>query len=202
MPPGASDDTHTHVTRARPSWTSRPGWRAPRARRTAPPGWDTPSHWARRTRSSLVLGGLVLAAVVSTRWACLNGSPSVPLGVYHLTAVSTTPLVRGTLVVLPVPPAVQAWHSRWLPLLKPVAAVAGDVVCVDEDGLWVAGQWYGPVYQEAHGLPLPQIAGCLVVQPGAVFLASTAPKSNDSRYFGPVSLSVIRAIATPLWTWQ
>jgi hypothetical protein len=61
MQPGASDDTHTHVTRARPAWTTRPGWRAPRARRTAPPGWDTPSHGARRTRSTLVLGVLVRA---------------------------------------------------------------------------------------------------------------------------------------------
>jgi hypothetical protein len=54
MQPGAYDDTYTHVTRERPSWTTRPGWRASRAQRTAPPSRGTPSDWARRTRPRLV----------------------------------------------------------------------------------------------------------------------------------------------------
>jgi len=90
----ASDDTHAHVVRKRPAWTTRPGGRPP--------------------RRSLVFGVLVLAAVVSTRWVRLNLSPSVPRGVYRLAAVSP-PLARGTLVVLPVPRAVRRWHSRWQP---------------------------------------------------------------------------------------
>ena len=105
MQPGASNDTHTHVTRARPAGPPRPGW---------------------RTR---VLGGLVLAAVLSTRWVRLNCSPSMPYGLYRLTAVRE-PLARGTLVVLPVPAEVRPWHTRWQPLLKPVAAIGGDVVCL------------------------------------------------------------------------
>ena len=72
MSPGASDAIPTPVARACPAW---------------------------RTRSSLVLGGLVLAAVLSTRWVRLNGSPSVPLGLYRLAAVRE-PLARGTLVVV------------------------------------------------------------------------------------------------------
>ena len=58
----ASDDTTAHVVRKRPVWTTWPGGRC--------------------TRSSLVLGVLVLAAVVSTRWVRLNLSPSVPVGLY------------------------------------------------------------------------------------------------------------------------
>jgi conjugative transfer signal peptidase TraF len=201
MQPEASDDLHTPVARARPAWTTRPGWRALRARRTAPPGWDTPAHGARRTRSSLVLGGLVLAAVVSTRWVRVNLSPSVPRGVYRLAAVAP-PLARGTLVVLPVPAGVRAWQPRGVPLLKPVAAVAGDVVCVGADGLWVEGRWYGPVYEEAHGMPLPQLRGCFFVPAGAVFLASAVPKSLDARYFGPTPVATLTAQATPLFTWR
>ena len=64
----ASDDTHAHVVRKRPAWTTRPGGRPP--------------------RRSLVFGVLVLAAVVSTRWVRLNLSPSVPLGVYRLAPLS------------------------------------------------------------------------------------------------------------------
>jgi type IV secretory pathway protease TraF len=79
----------------------------------------------RINRGTVVLGVVLGAAVLSTRWVRVNVSPRVPYGLYRLTAVPT-PLARGMLVVLPVPPEVQAWHSRWLPLLKPVAALAGE----------------------------------------------------------------------------
>lgn len=180
MQPGASDDTHAPVARVRPWWTTRPGW---------------------RTRRSLVLGGLVLAAVVSTWWVRLNGSPSVPRGLYRLTAVRE-PLARGTLVVLPVPPAVQAWHARWVPLLKPVAAVAGDPVCVHGQTLFVAGQSYGPVAAHAAGQWLPQWRGCVVLSTGEVFLASPAPGSLDGRYFGVTSITALTAQAIPVLTWR
>jgi conjugative transfer signal peptidase TraF len=186
MQPGAYDDTHAHVARKRPAWTTRPRWRAPRAR---------------RTRSSLVLGGLVLAAVLSTRWYRLNLSPSVPRGVYRLAPLAP-PLARGTLVVLPVPAAVRPWHSRWVPLLKPVAAVAGDTVCVGEEGLWVDGRWYGPMYQAAHGRTLPRLRGCFAVPDGEVFLASPAPRSLDGRYFGVTPVGALTARAIPLVTWR
>ena len=157
--------------------------------------------WARSTRRSLVLWGLVVATVLSTRWCRLNLSPSVPRGVYRLAAVSP-PLARGMLVVLPVPAAVRPWHSRWEPLLKPVAAVGGDVVCIWDEGLWVEGQWYGPIYQAAGGAPLPRLRGCLRLQPGDVFLASQAPRSLDGRYFGPTPVAALTARAIPLMTWR
>ena len=186
MPPGASDDLPTPGARARPTWTTRPGWRAPRTR---------------RTRTTLVLGGLVLAAVLSTRWVRLNGSPSVPRGVYRLADVAP-PLARGTLVVLPVPVSVQPWHSRWMPLLKPVAAIAGDVVCVQDLGLWINGELYGLVWRDAEGKPLPQWTGCLIVQDGTVFLASRAPNSLDGRYWGLTPVAHLTAQAIPLVTWR
>jgi type IV secretory pathway protease TraF len=140
-------------------------------------------------------------------WVRVNISPSAPYGLYWLSAVPT-PLPRGALVVLPVPASVQGVWSAWVPLLKPVAGVAGDVVCRWGITLWV---WsvpgaepvsYGLVWNTAHGHPLPRWEGCLVVQEGEVFLASTVEHSLDSRYFGPVALSSIHAVATPLWTWQ
>jgi conjugative transfer signal peptidase TraF len=146
-----------------------------------------------------VLGVLVLAAVVSTRWVRLNLSPSVPYGLYLLRPVPA-PLARGTLVLLPVPVAVRAW--QWRPLLKPVAAIAGDEVCIHDSGLWIAGQWYGEVYSEAHGKGLPHQGGCQVVPEGAVFLASTQPKSLDGRYFGMTPTATLMARAVPLLIWR
>ena len=161
-----------------------------------------PARRVRGRRSSLVLGVLILTAVVSTRWVRLNLSPSVPRGLYGLVAVSA-PLARGTLVVLPVPAQVRHLWPPWVPLVKPVAGVPGDVVCVEEGRLQVHGTAYGPLVLEAHGIPLPHIdTGCQVVPDGMVFLASQAPKSLDGRYFGLTPVGRLSAQATPFLTWR
>ena len=186
MKPGVADDRHTHIARKRPAWTTRPRGRTSRA--------PCP-------RSSLVLGVLVLAAVVSTRWVRLNLSPSVPVGLYRLERLAP-PLTRGTLVVLSAPASIRPWWRSLASLLKPVAAVAGDEVCSVEGALVIHGEAYGPIYTEADGKPLPHLDGCQVVPEGAVFLASTQPKSLDGRYFGMTPITTLTAQAVPLWTWR
>jgi type IV secretory pathway protease TraF len=157
---------------------------------------------ARRLWRSLVLGGLVLAAVLSTRWVRLNLSPSVPRGLYRLAPVRQ-PLRPGHLVVLPVPPRLRPWHPGWVPLLKPIAGLAHDVVCHRDHTLFVKSVDFGPVYQEAHGQPLPQIAeGCFVVPAGHVFLASPVPRSLDGRYLGATPIAALTAQALPLFPWR
>jgi type IV secretory pathway protease TraF len=106
------------------------------------------------------------------------------------------------LVVLPVPASVRPWHSRLLPVLKPVAGIPGDAVCHQDNTLLVNGTSYGPVLTQSHGQALPHIVGCQVVQDGEVFLASAVPKSLDSRYYGPVKVEALTAHAIPLWTWR
>jgi type IV secretory pathway protease TraF len=148
-----------------------------------------------------VLGVLVLAAVVSTRWVRLNLSPSVPVGLYRLERLAP-PLARGTLVVLAAPARMRPWWRSPAALLKPVAAVAGEEVCGVQGELFVHGAWYGPIYTEAGGKPLPHLDGCQVVPEGAVFLASPAPRSLDSRYFGMTPVATLTAVAAPLWVWR
>jgi conjugative transfer signal peptidase TraF len=168
-----------------------------------PPGAsaDLPTHGTRGTRSSVVLCGLLVVAVVSTRWVRLNISASLPYGLYRLTAVRA-PLTRGMLVVLPVPACVRPWHAGWVPLLKPVAAVAGERVCIDDEVLWVEGVPYGRVYREADGKALPRMQGCYRLAEGEVFLASVQSRSLDGRYFGPTPIATLTAQARPLWTWR
>jgi type IV secretory pathway protease TraF len=115
----------------------------------------------------------------------------------------------GTLVVLPVPVSMRPWHSRWLPLLKPVAAVAGDQVCAEGIFLLVRSkvgdEWYAEVYREAHGHRLPQLladGACLTVEDGTVFLASKTRRSLDGRYFGLTPIATLTAVARPLLTWR
>ena len=125
-----------------------------------------PARRVRGRRSSLVLGVLVLTAVVSTRWVRLNLSSSLPVGLYRLTAVPVN-VPRGALVVLPVPVTVYHVWPAWVPLLKPVAGVPGDVVCYQEGRVQVNGIDYGPVHLETHGRPLPHLdAGCQTVPEG------------------------------------
>jgi conjugative transfer signal peptidase TraF len=156
----------------------------------------------RKHGSTLVLGLTVLLCVGSTRWIRLNVSPSVPLGLYRLVRLAP-PLARGTLVLFPVPAVMRPWWGTWwIPFLKPVAAIAGDEVCVHDKTLWIAGLSYGLVYDDAEGQVLPHVKGCQAVPEGTVFVASREPKSIDSRYYGPLPLSALSAVATPLWVWQ
>lgn len=156
----------------------------------------------RPAHSTLVLGGVVAALVVSTHWLKFNVSPSVPMGLYRLTALPQ-PLARGTLVLLPIPPEMRYWHQAWwIELLKPVAAVAGDTVCVQEHELWIEGHSLGPLLETVAGRVLPQVVGCFTVMEGDVFLASEEPRSMDSRYFSSVQIRSLTAQAVPVWTWR
>jgi type IV secretory pathway protease TraF len=140
--------------------------------------------------------GLLAAGASAVR---LNVSPSLPYGLYRLHVVAA-PLTRGTLVIVHVP----GWSARTVPFLKPVAAVAGEWVCRVGQALVIHGEDYGPVYDAWRGDPLPSAIAadtCVVVPPGHAFLATTAPASLDSRYYGPIAMEQIAATATPLWTW-
>jgi type IV secretory pathway protease TraF len=169
--------------------------------------------WVRRvtTWRDWACLGVVLACLASTHWLTLNLSPSVPKGLYRYVAGGPA-FVRGDLVVVPAVAFGRPWYARWLSLLKPVAGIPGDTVCVDTEGvrlrysrqslgvglpLWVN---FGPVYPEHKGQPLPVFWGCHVVEDGEVFVASRAPKSLDGRYFGMTSVTRARQVV-PVWTW-
>src|SRR5712691_2795765 len=152
----------------------------------------------RWTHTTTILTLVLVGGLLSLRWVRVNIEPSVPVGIYRLHAVRT-PLTRGTLVLVPVPASVQRWKSPWTPLLKPVAAVAGDQVCVKDEGLTIGDENYGRVYDEAGGYPLPHMEGCLTVGEGHIFVASKAYRSLDSRYFSAVRVESLIAIATPVW---
>jgi conjugative transfer signal peptidase TraF len=132
----------------------------------------------------------------------LNRSASAPVGVYWRQAI--TELRHGMLVAVPVPPS---WHATALrmgiiphastPLMKPVAALPGDEICITEEVLWVRGVSYGPLVEGFS----PAFDGCVSVAVGEVFLASEVPRSFDSRYFGMIPVEVLTQEMIPWWTW-
>ena len=66
-------------------------------------------------------------------------------------------------------------------------------VCVPDGILWSRGVPDGAVLTARHGQPLPHLAGGLVLQADAVFLASLVRGSLASRYDGPVQVAALRA---------
>jgi conjugative transfer signal peptidase TraF len=124
-----------------------------------------------------------------------NASPSVPVGLYRVTPASTR---VGDLVVLRLPSLMAAFAAGrgYLPrtayLLKPVAAIAGDLVCRFGAQVFVRGRFAARAALADHGgNPMPAWHGCRVLRSGEVFVLAHHPASFDSRYLGPLDATAI-----------
>jgi conjugative transfer signal peptidase TraF len=146
-----------------------------------------------------------LGCRVLAKHLILNVTPSSPRGLYWLKPGS--PIGRGSWVLLEVPESIRPLvaERRYLPapipLLKHVAAVSGDHVCLTAGDYIVNGQ---PVSRVAThdrlGRPLPPaFPFCGTVAADTTFVAGRGNSSLDSRYFGPVAVSDLTPVV-PLWT--
>ena len=144
----------------------------------------------------------------------INTTASMPEGVYRLRAIRSGPIERGTIVAICPSPAVLAIAAPRHyfeqgpcpgdvePLLKHVAAVAGDRVDVSDRGVRVNGEPLpnsGRLQRDCAGRPLKRIpAGRYAIAPNEVWLYAPVARSWDSRYFGPVPIAGIVGTATPV----
>jgi conjugative transfer signal peptidase TraF len=171
-----------------------------------------------RRRARLVLAGLSACGLAALAWASFvsplprliyNPSDSVAVGWYRIDPRGTgapAPHV-GSLVLVPLPPeaaALAAWRHylpMGIPLLKPVAAVAPQRVCVTDDRVRIDGVSVAAVLRtDGRSQPLHAWLQCRRLRPGELFLLSTTnPASFDSRYFGPVRASAVLGVAHPVW---
>ena len=141
-------------------------------------------------------------------WLIWNASASVPIGLY---AVDTIIDVHtGDLVVVRPPEPLARFLAdggylpRGVPLLKHVAALAGQTVCRVGRSVTVDAIEMGNARErDGRGRSLPVWQGCRVIANGDVFLIN--PQSADSldgRYFGPLPAASIVGRAIPLWVNQ
>jgi len=129
--------------------------------------------------------GLVLA----------NETPSEPPGLY--VRVVRDPIRVGTIIAFMAPSAAfpyadrKAAYLHKTPILKAVAAIAGDRVCTLGGVLAVNGVRLAPIRQhDSQGFALPHWTACRRLVPGEVFVFSDrVPNSFDSRYYGPVNVA-------------
>ncbi|HLE83325.1 MAG TPA: S26 family signal peptidase [Thermoanaerobaculia bacterium] len=140
-------------------------------------------------------------------------SQSMPRGIYLL--LRPPGQSRPRLALLCLPPelgrfgrargylGVGACPGGVAALLKPVVATEGDVVAVDSRGVRVNGELLprsAPLARDREGRPLAVAwTGPAPLPPGTVFVVSTfTERSWDSRYWGPLPVSSLRARAVPL----
>ena len=171
------------------------------------------SRTAARAVLALPVAGVLLAVILALGLH-VNLSASAPLGLYRTVVGRPT---RGVWVVACVSPqsAALARTRGYLgpgpcaggvqPVLKPVIAVAGDVVEIGPEAVTVNGQRLprsSTATSDGLGRELLHVAwGRYVVGAEELWLVSTrVPNSWDSRYLGPISTAQVWSVARPLWT--
>jgi conjugative transfer signal peptidase TraF len=151
-------------------------------------------------------GLMLLPAVVpSTPVLVWNASASVPIGLY--TVHRHGALHVGDIVIARPREPLAAWLDarrslpEGVPLVKPIAALAGQTVCRIGDTVSVDGKTLAIAQdRDQRGRPLPVWQGCHQLGSNQVFLMNPArPDSLDGRYFGPFPVSTVIGWATPLW---
>jgi conjugative transfer signal peptidase TraF len=132
----------------------------------------------------------------------------VPIGLY---AVDTIIDVHaGDLVVVRPPKPLARFLAdggylpRGVPLLKHVAALAGQTVCRIGRSVTVDAIEMGDARErDSRGRALPVWQGCRVIAKGEVFLMNRrSVDSLDGRYFSPLPAASIVGRAIPLWVNQ
>ena len=162
------------------------------------------------TSAAFLFGGSSLASELGLR---VNFTHSAPVGVYRVLPVQYGgELSRGELVELCAPdlPLIRLLQQRGfieegscadthvIPFLKPVAAVAGDVVNIQHGRDAMVNGAIVPNTVALSNIPA-WADGTYIVAPGTIWVFSSySSGSLDSRYFGPVSLNRVDGKASPV----
>jgi conjugative transfer signal peptidase TraF len=168
---------------------------------------------------AFILGLSLVALALHFASLAINVSGSMPVGIYHIER-SNRAAVNGDVVQLCADPAVAAVARRrdylpygscpsdTAPMVKIVAAVAGDVVDVRDDAV-IAGEHRLPgsatQARDSQGRALQHFPrGLYRMRPGEIWLWTPNPLSWDSRYYGPQPAAAVSGFATLLlafWDW-
>lgn len=132
-----------------------------------------------------------------------NASNSVPAGWYRIT--HDRRLADGDLVLVRLPPeaatlaAQRGYLPSTVPLLKTVAAIAPQHVCVQSNQVLIDGKLVAKQLRwDRKGRALPTWRACRHLVSDELFLISSNRESFDSRYFGPISANAVIGLAQPL----
>lgn len=134
-----------------------------------------------------------------------NASASSRIGLYAISSPGHLGAGDTAVAWAPTPARRLAAARHYLPanvpLVKRVAAVAGDRVCARRKAIFVKGRSVAlRRARDPSGRKMPWWSGCRVLRPGEFFLLSpNAPDAFDGRYFGVTRNSQIVGKARLLW---
>ena len=148
-----------------------------------------------------LLGSMFLKPAPLLLW---NLSASMPRGLY-LVRSEAEPR-RGDMVIAwtPGPARALAAERRYLPsnvpLLKEVAARAGDRICARGAAIFVKGRRVAHRFpKDSIGRALPHWSGCRTLGAGEYLLLGRHPRSFDGRNFGVTDGKDIIGLAEQPW---
>jgi len=135
-----------------------------------------------------------------------NVTASAPIGLYAVRRDRT--FIRGDLVLVIPPPSTAKFAAQrdylppGVPLVKRIAAMAGDTICAQGTGIFIDGQIVAArLSSDGEGRPLPTWNGCRTLGQDEVFLLMKDVRTSyDGRYFGPTNTSQIIGRLEPIWT--
>lgn len=154
---------------------------------------------------TVALGMLSLSSAATIpRLLAWNASPSVREGLYLIEPWARP--VPGELALAKVPPQARELAARrryvpaGVPLIKPVAAGEGDLVCGDDRAITINGRRAATRFRsDPDGRPMVWWSGCRKLGRGSLLLLAPARHSFDGRYFGVSGNDEILGRALLLW---
>ncbi|MBC5815045.1 MAG: conjugative transfer signal peptidase TraF [Candidatus Eremiobacteraeota bacterium] len=171
-----------------------------------------PTRWLLFMALFAAITGVGVAATLSG--LRFNFTPSMPLGIYRFNPLPQDAIQRQMLVAVCAPSSMVKLGRRrgYLsggpclgatePLLKTVAAVAGDNVAVSFRGVTVNGRLLHnskPLAIDRAGRELsPSLPVQRRIPNGAIWVYADHPHSWDSRYWGPVGVRNVLARVVPV----
>jgi len=165
--------------------------------------------------AGMVVGGIAAAGTFGGYR--INTTPSFPLGLWRIEALSREVNVGDTLFICPPAdaPAIKLARERLYlpaglceggiaPLIKTVVALPGQTIAIEGDQVAIDGARLAhSSIQEADGQGRALTAFTEGVVPvGALFVHSDYVASFDSRYFGPIPAGGVLGLAREVFTFQ
>ena len=163
----------------------------------------------RRLRLAALAGCAAIPLALSVLWKpstllVWNASASAPVGLYRLAGGKE--IRRGDMVVAWTPGSARSLAARRrylpanVPLVKRVAAAAGDRVCASGNIVSINGRRAAARRSfDAAGRAMPWWSGCRNLLAGEYFLLMDSPASFDGRYFGVTRKADLVGRAELIW---
>jgi conjugative transfer signal peptidase TraF len=148
--------------------------------------------------------GMLIAATSDRGWVRLiyNASDSAPRGFYSVS--HPTKLRLGDYVVARLPEASsqlaaeRGYLPRSVPVLKQIAAMGGQRVCIRDGWVYIDGTAVASTLRkDGQSRPLLAWHGCRQLVDRELFLLNPSHRASfDSRYVGPLDASFVLGVAT------